>query len=108
METGHSYADEGSYRSQRRTTVRGTAYVTTARGGRTGLSFTGEADPGTSYRLTVGSRSRTVTGRALMSGEPLSFSLPRGRVVPVTLTRAHPAHPGEDLKARVRRLTLTP
>ncbi|UNS97398.1 alpha-L-fucosidase [Streptomyces tubbatahanensis] len=108
METGHGYADEGSYRSQRRTTVRSTAYVTTARGGRADVRFAGEADPGTSYRLTVGSRSRTLSGRALMSGKPLSFSLPRDRVVPVTLTRAHPAHPGEDLDARVRRITLTP
>ncbi|MFE0130055.1 hypothetical protein ACFWY6_00430 [Streptomyces sp. NPDC059037] len=32
----------------------------------------------------------------------------RGEVTPITLTPAEPAHDGEDLKAKVTSLTLTP
>ncbi|MCX4669068.1 hypothetical protein OG453_20725 [Streptomyces sp. NBC_01381] len=72
------------------------------------LRVAGEADPDTRYRVTVGVRSRTVSGADLMSEELGPFPVARGEVTPITLTPAEPAHDGEDLKAKVTSLTLTP
>lgn len=110
LHSGHGYADQGSYYSQKRTTVRISAYVVSPgrRVPAATLRVAGEADPDTEYRVTVGGRSRTVSGNELIGRELGPFPVARDEVTEVTITPAGPAHEGEDLKAKVASLTLTP
>ncbi|MFB8438943.1 alpha-L-fucosidase [Streptomyces niveus] len=108
FEQGYSYADDGSYSSTRRTTVRHTAYVTPDRAGRVSLAVRGEARPDALYRLQVGSRSKLVTGGELTREAVGPFPVQPGQVTPVTLTLARPAHAGEDLGLRLDALLVAP
>ncbi|MDJ1137378.1 alpha-L-fucosidase [Streptomyces iconiensis] len=106
--TGHSYADSGSYSSQKRTTVRETAYVTSPRARRVSLRLTGKADPDALYRVTLGSRTHLVRGSRLMDSELGPFVLRPHTVTPLTLTRARAAHAGEDLNLTLKQVVLKP
>lgn len=108
LHTGHSYADSGSYYSQKRTTVRQTAYVTSPHARRVTLRLTGKADPDALYRVTLGSRTQLVPGSRLTSTAIGPFTLPPNKVTPLTLTRARPAHPGENLALDLKGVTLSP
>lgn len=109
FEHGYSYADDGSYPSTRRTTVRHTAYVTAHRAGQVSLAVRGEATgPDTLYRLQVGSRARLVTGEELTREAVGPFTVRPGEVTPVTLTLARPDHAGEDLGLRVDAVLVAP
>ncbi|MER7413215.1 MULTISPECIES: alpha-L-fucosidase [Streptomyces] len=110
LHTGHGYADTGNYATQKRTTVRESAYLVSPR--RTvpaaRLRVAGTADPDARYRVTVGHRTRTVSGARLTSGALGPFRIPRDTVTPVTITRAHPTHQGQSLDLKLTSLTLTP
>ncbi|MFC8827936.1 alpha-L-fucosidase [Streptomyces sp. NPDC057137] len=108
IEHGYSYADDGSYPSTRRTTVRHTAYVTADRAGQVSLAARGEARPDALYRLQVGSRARLVKGEDLTREAVGPFTVRPGQVTPVTLTLARPDHAGEDLGLRLDALLVAP
>ncbi|MBP2478911.1 alpha-L-fucosidase [Crossiella equi] len=99
FERGHSYADAGGYSTTRRTTVRQTAYAASDRGGPVALTLRGTAEPATRYRVQVGDRSRVVTGAELTTASLGPFPLRRNEVTEVTITRAEPAHQGQELGA---------
>ncbi|WP_405620694.1 alpha-L-fucosidase [Streptomyces sp. NBC_01508] len=108
FENGYSYADEGSYPSTRRTTVRHTGYITAGRAGQLSLAVRGQARPDALYRLQVGERSRLVTGEKLTREAVGPFPVRPGRVTPVTLTLARPEHAGEDLGLRLDGVLVAP
>ncbi|WP_329390993.1 alpha-L-fucosidase [Streptomyces sp. NBC_01716] len=108
FEDGYSYADEGSYGSTRRTTVRHTGYVTADRAGQVSLAVRGEARPDALYRVQVGERTRLVKGEELTREAIGPFSVRPGQVTPVTLTLARPAHAGEDLGLSLDAVLVAP
>lgn len=103
---GRSYADSGSYYSQVQTTVRQTAYLSTQRDGRVFLDLQGDADPESRYRVQLGTDAFIVTGEQLNESVVGPFIVPAGEVVPLTITRAEPAHAGEDLNLRFHSASL--
>jgi alpha-L-fucosidase len=97
FERGYSYADDGSYVTSRRTVVRQTAHLLAEQAARVSVSVRGTADPGTRYRVAVGGQERVVTGAELTGGAVGPFEVRPRRVTPVTITRAEPAHQGQEL-----------
>lgn len=108
FEDGYSYADDGSYPSTRRTTVRHTAYVTAGRAGQLSLAVRGEARPDALYRVQVGERAELVKGKDLTREAVGSFPVRPGRVTPVTITLARPEHTGEELGLRLDAMLVAP
>ncbi|MBB4905456.1 alpha-L-fucosidase [Actinophytocola algeriensis] len=107
FEQGYSYADDGGYPSTHRTTVRQTAYVT-GQGGASYVVLRGSADPATRYRVSVGDRSKVVTGAELVSTAVGPFTMPARQVIPVTVTLASPPHQGADLSADLTAAVVAP
>ncbi|WP_405801100.1 alpha-L-fucosidase [Streptomyces sp. NBC_01506] len=108
FEKGYSYADEGSYSSTRRTTVRQSAYVTAARAGQLSLAVRGQARPDALYRVQVGERSKVVKGEDLTRDAVGPFSVRPGQVTPVTITLARPEHAGEELGLALDAMLVAP
>ncbi|WP_367047928.1 alpha-L-fucosidase [Streptomyces sp. Je 1-332] len=108
IEHGYSYADNGSYYSTRRTTVRHTAYLTADRTERLSVAVRGEARPEALYRVQVGKHTRLVKGADLTDRAAGSFFVRGGKVTPVTITLAAPEHAGEELGLRIDALTVKP
>ncbi|MEU6678982.1 alpha-L-fucosidase [Streptomyces sp. NPDC046925] len=108
IEHGYSYADDGSYSSTKRTTVRHTAHLSTERAGRLSVAVRGEARPEALYRVQVGKHSRLVKGADLTRGAVGPFSVRGGKVTPVTITLAAPGHAGEELGLRLDSLRVAP
>lgn len=108
LRSGHSYADSGSYPTQKRTTVRQSAHLVAREAGRVSLKLSGQADPDASYRVKLGSRSRVVTGEELTNGAVGPYRVRPGRVIPLTITRARPGHAGEDLGLELDKAVIAP
>ncbi|MBG0857747.1 alpha-L-fucosidase [Streptomyces spinoverrucosus] len=105
---GYSYADAGRYSRTTRTVVRHTAYLTTDHSRDVKMVLRGTAEPDRLYRLTVGHRSRLLTGAQLTQEAVGPFTLPRGRVTEVSVTPARPQHVGEDLGFTLDNLLVGP
>jgi alpha-L-fucosidase len=101
IESGHSYADQGNYDSNRRTTVRNTAHITTRKSSEVSIAVAGQARPDASYRVTVGHESRVVRGSDLTTNAIGPFQVLPRVVTPVTVRLDRPTHPGEDLGLRI-------
>lgn len=108
IEHGYSYADDGSYSSTHRTTVRHTGHITADRAERLSVAVRGEARPEALYRVQVGKHSRLVRGADLTRRAVGPFPVRGGQVTPVTLTLAEPAHAGEELGLSLDSLLVAP
>ncbi|WP_059102994.1 alpha-L-fucosidase [Shouchella shacheensis] len=93
----HGYTDQGNYKSVVQTTVRLTAYLSTRTDGKVSLNLEGQAKPDFRYRVQVGNSVQVVTGQKLTESAIGPFTLSTNQVVPLTITRAEPAHAGEEL-----------
>ncbi len=102
FERGYSYADTGSYPSTRQTTVRQTAYLLGGdRAANVSVAFRGSVEMDTRYRVDFDGRTRVVTGADLLGGALGPFTVRPRQVTPLTITRADPAHQGEELGVRL-------
>ncbi|MER5257029.1 alpha-L-fucosidase [Streptomyces sp. NPDC002855] len=108
IEQGYSYADDGSYSSTHRTTVRHTAHITADRAERLSVAVGGEARPQALYRVQVGKHARLVKGVDLTRRALGPFPVRGGQVTPVTITLAEPGHAGEELGLRLDSLLVAP
>ncbi|RJQ82077.1 alpha-L-fucosidase [Pseudonocardiaceae bacterium YIM PH 21723] len=107
LEHGYSYADSGSYPTTRRTTVRHTGYLVGDRSRPVTLTVRGNAEAATRYRVTVGDQERVVTGADLIGTGIGPFGVLANAVTPVSITRATPAHQGEELGVNVQELVVS-
>lgn len=108
FDQGYSYADSGSYPSTWRTIVRQTAHLLTGRTNVGYAMFRGQAEKDSRYRVSLGNDSREVSGTDLMSTAIGPFVVRPWQVTPLTITKAAPAHQGEDLGVKVDAAVVVP
>nr|WP_052477791.1 alpha-L-fucosidase [Kibdelosporangium sp. MJ126-NF4]CEL14037.1 Alpha-L-fucosidase [Kibdelosporangium sp. MJ126-NF4]CTQ88403.1 Alpha-L-fucosidase (EC 3.2.1.51) [Kibdelosporangium sp. MJ126-NF4] len=106
FEQGYSYGDTGSYPTTRRTIVRQTTNLLTGRPRVVSATVHGQAEKDSRYLVRIGRFSHEVTGAELTSGAVGPFVVLPNEVTPLTITKATPAHQGEQLGLRVDTVTV--